>query len=93
MRDMSGVFAVRWKMRLFVVLALIAASQGELVESRYIILTAASPEVCITTEYIIIIIMSVIFAVSARRYLPAYIMIDGKWLHYNIYPSYNNTQI
>ena len=47
MRDMSGVFAVRWKMRLFVVLALIAASQGELVESRYIILTA-SPEVCIT---------------------------------------------
>ena len=35
MRDMSGVFAVRWKMRLFVVVALIAASQGELVESRY----------------------------------------------------------
>ena len=50
---MSGVFAVRWKMRLFVVLALIAASQGELVESRYIILTA-SPEVCITTEYILL---------------------------------------
>ena len=41
--DMSGAFAVRWKMRLFVVLALIAASQGELVESYSLYYTNCIP--------------------------------------------------
>ena len=90
MRDMSGVFAVHWKMRLFVVLALIAASEGELVEASY---TNCIPQSLY--YYGSYNNMSVIFAVFAlRHYSPVHIMIEGKWLRYNnIYPSYDDTQI